>query len=261
MTDNKQDITDKVQAQFGTHATNYVTSKVHSTGRDFDIILTMAALKRTDRVLDIATGGGHTALKLAPFAAEVVATDITQPMLDAARAFIAPQADNVTFELADAESLPFEDGSFDVVTCRLAAHHFADIYKFVLESVRVLRPGGRLVVHDHVAPDDERAAEYVDAFETLRDPSHVDEYSEQEWRSAFMDAGLTVTDVDLTFTHDANFDAWVQRQNVPADAVERLKVMLHQAPDAVRAWVAPRAIGTPEATFTHRYIIITGKKG
>lgn len=254
------DIKQTVKQQFGPHAQNYVTSQVHSQGPDFDIMIEQAKPEAHHVVLDIATGGGHTALKFAPHVKQVIATDMTQDMLDAAQTFIASQVDNVTFQIAEAESLPFDDSSIDIITCRLAAHHFADVFRFMLESARVLKPGGRLVIHDHLAPNDAQAAEYCDAFEQLRDPSHVKAYSEAAWRSNYLDAQLVVDEVYLDFSHRANFKSWVERQNVPADAVERLEVLLLQAPDAVASWLEPAAIGTEQAVFTHRYIIISGHK-
>ena len=110
------------------------------------------------------------------------------------------------------------------------------------------------------AADDERDAAYVDAFEILRDPSHVKAYSEAEWRGTFLDAQLTIEQVRTDITHDALFHPFVERMNVPAEAVERLEVMLHQAPDAVEAWIEPRAVGTPDAVFKHRYIMMRGRK-
>ncbi|MEO0565007.1 MAG: class I SAM-dependent methyltransferase [Chloroflexota bacterium] len=258
--DDKQQVHDKVKAQFGPQAQKYVTSKVHGQAAELPLLLEMTEPSSDKVALDVATGGGHVALLMAPHMKRVVASDLTQQMLDAAEAFITPQADNVTFELAEAENLPFADASFDVVTCRISAHHFSNIFKFVLESARVLRPGGLLVVQDYVAPEDERAAEYLDSFERLRDPSHVKAYSESEWRSALLDAQLMVERVQTDITHDASFFPFVERMNVPAEAVERLEVMLHQAPDAVKAWAEPRAIGTPEAVFKHRYIMISGRK-
>ena len=259
MTD-KQEVQRKVQAQFGDNAAKYVTSSVHAHGAELPIFIEMAQPQPHHHVLDVATGGGHTALLFAPHVEKVVASDLTAPMLDAARNFITPQANNVSFEIADAESLPFEDSAFDVVTCRIAPHHFSDIFRFVLESARVLKSGGVLVVQDHVAPAEERAANYVDAFERLRDPSHVRAYSETEWRSAFLDAQLSVEQVRTDIIHDAAFTPWVKRMNVPAEYVERLEVMLMQAPDAVKDWLQPRGIGTPDAAFVHRYIMIAGRK-
>ncbi len=261
MTDHKKrDIQNKVQVQFGPNAQNYVTSPVHANAAELSLLLDAAQVTADMIVLDVATGGGHTALTFAPHVRHVVASDLTPPMLAAAEAFIAPQADNVTFQLADAEALPFDDQSFDVVTCRVAPHHFADIFAFVLESARVLKPGGVLVVQDHLAPQDQRAAYYLDAFERLRDPSHVKSYSETEWRNVFLDAQLSVEIVRTDITYRADFIPWVARMNVPAADVERLEIMLLQAPQAVKAWLQPRAIGTPDAYFTHRYILITGRK-
>ncbi|MFZ4815305.1 MAG: class I SAM-dependent methyltransferase, partial [Phototrophicaceae bacterium] len=250
----------KVQQQFGAHAQNYVTSTVHSQGQDLDIMLDFAHVTPTDRVLDVATGGGHTALKFAPHVAHVVASDITPLMLEAASAFIRPQAANVSFEVADAEALPFDHASFDVVTCRIAAHHFPDIFKFILASARVLKPGGRLVIHDHVAPPTPRDAEYIDAFERLRDPSHAREFSHLEWRNAFLDAQLQISQ-ETDYYHTAGFVSWVERLSCPPAVVERLTVMMAQAPESVRAWLEPQAIGTPQATFKHHYVILAGIKG
>ncbi|MEL6149586.1 MAG: class I SAM-dependent methyltransferase [Chloroflexota bacterium] len=257
---DKQEVTSKVRKQFGAHAQNYVNSKVFWQGEDLNIILRMAQPQRHHAVLDIATGGGHTALKLAPHVKSVVASDITQKMLDAAEAFITPQADNVTFKLADAEDLPFEDATFDVVTCRIAPHHFPDIFKFVLESTRVLKRGGVLVVQDGDVPADERAAEYVNAFEKLRDPSHVRMYSSAYWRGTFLDAQLEVEQMDTDFVQHANFRAWCERMSCPPDVVERLTVMMQQAPDAMREWMQPTAVGTDDAMFEHRYVILAGRK-
>lgn len=255
----KDNITKKVQQQFGAHAQNYVHSATHATGEDLDWILKFANPQPHEAVLDVATGGGHTALKFAPHVQRVVATDITQKMLDAARGFITPQADNVTFKIADAEALPFDDATFDIVTCRIAAHHFSDIYKFVLEAVRVLKAGGRLVVQDQYAPPDERAAEYIDAFETLRDPSHVRKFSALEWRNAFLDAQLTV-EHEHELARVAEFYPWAERIGASKADVDKLELMMVQAPEAVKTWLRPSALGTPQATIDHRYFIIGGCK-
>jgi len=112
-----------VQAQFAPSAEAYVTSRVHADQADLRRMVELAGLHGEERVLDIATGGGHTALAFAPHAREVVASDLTPEMLAAAERFIAGQGvANVRYEQADAEALPFADGEFDVVTCRVAAH-------------------------------------------------------------------------------------------------------------------------------------------
>lgn len=249
----------KVQQQFGTHAQNYVNSSVHATGEDLDAMLRLANPQPTDVVLDIATGGGHTALKFAPHVNRVVATDITPAMLEAAQAFISPQADNVSFELADAQDLPFGDATFDIVTCRIAAHHFPDAYEFVLEAARVLRPGGRLVLQDQQAPPDERAHKYIDTFERLRDPSHNHQLSAGQWRSTFLDARLELGETYEMARADA-FIPWAQRIGATPETVEKLTTLMLQAPDAVRDWLQPKAMGTPDAVIHHRYLILVGTR-
>ena len=169
------------QLRFGPRAQRYVTSQVHAQGADLERLLEIAKPQPDWAVLDVATGGGHTALKFAPHVARVTATDLTPEMLEVAQAFTTAQgADNIAFERADAQDLPFDDGCYDLVTCRIAPHHFGDCARFVRECARVLRapdqakgsPGGILLVQDHVLPEGQRAARYIDDFERLRDPSH-----------------------------------------------------------------------------------------
>ncbi|PLX95467.1 MAG: SAM-dependent methyltransferase, partial [Desulfuromonas sp.] len=104
----------------------YVRSQTHATGVDLDDLLDMVQPQKDWQVLDVATGGGHTALTLAPHVQQVIAVDLTPNMVETARKFVCDEKgqSNVAFQLADAENLPFENGSFDLVTCRIAAHHF-----------------------------------------------------------------------------------------------------------------------------------------
>ena len=149
MTDNR----DLVRQQFGAHAENYVHSTDHSQGESLDRLLALVDPQPNWLALDIATGGGHTARALAPHVRAVVATDLTAPMLAAAERFIRGQGvTNVSFRLADALALPFADAEFDLVTCRIAPHHFPDCAQFVRQAARITRPGGLVAVIDNVAP-------------------------------------------------------------------------------------------------------------
>lgn len=248
------------QQRFGRFSDRYVTSRGHAQGADLDRLLDIARPQPDWIVLDVATGGGHTALKFAPQVAHVVATDLTPEMLCAAREHIGQRgADNVSFKRADAENLPFEDRRFDLVTCRIAPHHFAHPARFVSEASRVLKLEGILLVQDHVLPDDPQAAATVDAFERLRDPSHSRAYTEGEWGAMFALAGLHVNHVEqLVKQHQ--FVAWCARQDCTPETVARLVAMLKGASPAVLDWMQPRAIGAPEATFVNHHLIIAGVK-
>ncbi len=255
------DIKSQAQARFGQFAEGYIQSKSHASGNDLERLLAVAQPQPTWHMMDIATGGGHTALKFAPHIEWVVAADLTPRMLQAARTFIQGQGVyNVDFSGADAENLPFATNSFDLVTCRIAPHHFPDCFRFVQECTRVLKPGGLFVVEDNVAPEDDRAARYVDSFERLRDPSHNRMYAEYEWRGMYLDAGLEIEHIELVGNPGTKLLPWAERQGCTADVIDHLQILLKQAPDAVADWMHPHAVGTPDATFDHHYIIIAGRK-
>ena len=156
------------------------------------------------KVLDVATGGGHVARRLREEGCTVVTVDPAPGM----------EPDVV----APAEELPFEDGSFDVVTCRIAAHHFHDIGRAVAEMTRV--SNRLLVVEDNVY-----RGEHVEEAERLRDPSHVRCYSEDEWREFVTGAGFEVEQLEH-FPRRQSFDAWLERVNTPPDAAKRIRELL-----------------------------------
>lgn len=257
---SNNDVKKMAQQQFGQNAQAYVESKSHAQGADLDRLLELAQPQPDWLTLDVAPGGGHTALKFAPHVRQIIACDLTVPMLDAARTFLSGQsAHNVDYVAGDAENLPFVANSFDLVTCRIAPHHFPDCFKFVQECARVLRPGGALLVQDHVLPEDDRAARYIDSFERLRDPSHHRAYADYEWRGMFIDAGLTVEHSER-MTKIGKMIPWAERTGCTPDVIERLQILLAQAPPAVAEWISPKCVGTSDVTFEHNYIIILGRK-
>jgi ubiquinone/menaquinone biosynthesis C-methylase UbiE len=134
-----------VQRQFGAHAAAYSTSTVHAKGASLARLIELTKPHKTWRALDVATGAGHTAAAFAPHVASVIASDLTEEMLAEAAALAASKGfANMTTARADAEALPFADASFELVTCRIAPHHFPDVPTFVAEARRVLVPGGEL---------------------------------------------------------------------------------------------------------------------
>ncbi|MDZ4168922.1 MAG: bifunctional demethylmenaquinone methyltransferase/2-methoxy-6-polyprenyl-1,4-benzoquinol methylase UbiE [Coriobacteriia bacterium] len=114
------------------------------------------AIQPTDRVLDLCAGTGDVALAIAAQAgpAEVIVTDFTPEMLEIARekgsAFDGRT--KLTFQLADAQALPFEDESFDVVTVAFGVRNLPERERNFAEVKRVLRPGGRYVILEFSRP-------------------------------------------------------------------------------------------------------------
>jgi ubiquinone/menaquinone biosynthesis C-methylase UbiE len=225
--------------QFGAHAERYVSSRDHQTGESLDRLLVLVEPRPEWRALDIATGGGHTALALAARVREVVASDLTPEMLAAAERFIRGKGvTNVSFREADACALPFEDASFDLVACRVAPHHFPDVRAFVRECARVVRPGGTVVVIDNVTPEDPAASAAINEIEKTRDPSHQRAYNEREWISFFEEAGLRVERVEL-FRKRREFEFWAGMQGVTEDVKERLRALFRSLPAGAKTAHAP----------------------
>ena len=248
------------QQQFTKHADGYVTSATHAQGQELERLIEIAQPQRGWVTLDVATGGGHTALKFAPFVTHVTATDITPRMLEKAQSFAESQGiENVSFEPADAEDLPFSDASFDLVTCRIAPHHFQNPAGFVRESARVLRAEGLLLVQDHALPENAEAARYINAFERLRDPSHHRALPESGWRSLFEAGGLSVEHAEIIIKVH-RLQPWAKRQGCTPETIEQLVKMVEEAPIQVTDWMQPSLWGTPQASFANHHIIIAGRK-
>jgi SAM-dependent methyltransferase len=180
----------------------YRDSAAHREGQDLDLVVEWA--EGAETALDVATGGGHVARRLREAGINVVTLDPAPGM----------QPDVVS----RGEDLPFADGSFDVVACRVAAHHFDDVEKAVHEMARVSRD--RVIVVDNLFLDD--GAEEADR---LRDPSHVRNYTEKEWRELFESAGLQIDEL-RRLPKPIEIEPWLERAGTPRSDGERVRELL-----------------------------------
>jgi SAM-dependent methyltransferase len=187
---------------WSSRATLYVDSDAHRDGPDLDLLAEWAQGAAT--ALDVATGGGHVAKRLRQQGIDVVSVDPAPGMNP-----------NV---VCSAEDMPFADASFEVVACRCAAHHFADVRQAVGEMARIASSRVLLIDTMFMGEDVEKA-------EILRDPSHVRNYTEAEWREMLEGAGLRIDAMHVT-AKPMEQQAWLDRTGCTGEAAERTLALL-----------------------------------
>lgn len=221
--------------QFDRQASNYNERWASWSDETLRRLLEWADPKPDWRVLDVATGTGFTALAFAPLVAEVVGADVSAGMLAEGAKRAAEQGiENVTWVEAAAETPPFPDESFDLVTCRIAPHHFVSIATFLAESRRVLKPGGILVIADTSVPDGQpEAAEWQNLVEKERDPSHVHNLTPSQWSLLCENAGLALTESEYrTGAITIPLSAWLDTAGAVGERAERVRQLFAEAPPA-----------------------------
>ena len=177
--------------QFSRQAELFAQSPALHGEAALSLLVAAAKAKSGDVTLDVACGPGSVVVAFARVVKKSVGFDATPAMLqEAEKLAIANGIVNIEWRLGDVYALPFEDGSFDIVTCRFAFHHFREPARAFAEMRRVCRSGGRIALCDGVASDDPEKAAAFNRMEKHRDPSTV-EFRTLEWHLAlFRAAGL-----------------------------------------------------------------------
>ncbi|MCY3991147.1 MAG: class I SAM-dependent methyltransferase [Caldilineaceae bacterium] len=233
MTQNT-DLKGAVQEQFGRVAAKYLTSVVHAQGEDLQVMVESANLQGNERVLDAGCGAGHTAASFAPFAAEVVALDFTASMLQQVEVLAQERGlANIETRLGDVENLPLPDSTFDLVVSRYSAHHWSRPGKALREFHRVLKDGGRFILSDVLGFGDPVCDTYLNAIEVLRDPSHVRDYTLEEWSNRFAAAGFHL-EVVFPYRIYLHFEEWTERMETPDVNRAAIRALYSDSPEEVR---------------------------
>jgi SAM-dependent methyltransferase len=225
---------DPLRAQWGAVAERYGTGWSHADGPDLAWMVEAAAPRPDDRAIDLGTGAGHAALALAPHVARVDAIDPTPEMLAVAARLAAERGiTNVTWTGAFAGALPFPAATFDIAISRFSIHHWPDPGSALRDVARVLRPGGRVVLVDLVAPEDAGLDTFLNAVELLRDPTHGRTPRASAWRAMIAGAGFSGDIIrEWRFRHDT--EDWLSRTAPAAWRADAVRRLLREAPAAAR---------------------------
>jgi ubiquinone/menaquinone biosynthesis C-methylase UbiE len=195
-------------------------------------MVSWAESKGDEIQLDIATGTGFTAFAFAPYVTHVIVLDITPEMIDQAKVIASDQKiTNISFQVGESERLPFIDDIFNIVTCRIAAHHFVDVRGFLSEVQRVLVPGGQFLLVDSCSPENKEINRWHNHIEKLRDSSHVTNYLPSTWKGMIEESGMVIEklDAELCRTY-LSFSDWTRTAGCSEKVKKELIMLFRSAP-------------------------------
>jgi SAM-dependent methyltransferase len=218
-----------VTEQFGPQAHSYLASAVHAQGEDLDQLAAIVGSQPDALALDLGCGGGHASFRLASLVRKVVAYDLSEAMAGTVRAEAARRGlSNLDARQGSAERLPCPDAAFDIVASRYSTHHWLDAAAGLREARRALKPGGLAVFMDVATPGSPLLDTWLQTLELLRDPSHVRNYSIEQWRAMLEAAGLCPGAVSR-FRLRLEFASWIKRMNPPEVHVQAIRSLQARA--------------------------------
>lgn len=246
-----------VAQQFGSTARAYLESTTHATGEDLELLTAEIATVPHAVVLDLGCGAGHASFAAASQAASVIAYDLTAQMLSVVkREAAARKLQNITTVQGMAEVLPFPDSHFDIALTRTSAHHWHDVPAALGEARRVLKPNGRMLMIDIAGGDTPLLDTHLQAVEILRDPSHIRDYTAQEWMAFFREAGFSSARLNKQWPLPIEFSPWIERMRTSPERVAAIHSLWKTAPDEVRRHFEVQ----PDGSFALQKIMIVANR-
>ncbi len=223
------------QRQFDRQSERYGRDHILSDVTDVEAILARVPQGQGKVALDVATGTGHTGLCLARHGWKVTLSDISTAMLERAAATAMERGLTVETRQHAAEAMPYGNGTSDLVTSRVAPHHFSSPEKFVRETARVLRGGGAFILIDGSVEDDQpEAEEWLHALEKWRDPSHQRFLTRGTWERLCREVGLEVLVSELQPMKQPDLDWYFETAGTPADNRAKVLELVRHAPESAR---------------------------
>lgn len=247
----------EVKKTFGIQAEKFAS--YHMSKEEYtNYLIRSVQAKGNEHALEVAAGTGICGRALAPYVKDITCLDLTEAMLEQGKKQAEHEnIQNISFVLGNAESLPFEDESFDLVITRLSLHHFVEPEKPFCEMQRVLKKCGKLVIWDMVATTEE-LREIDDTIEKMRDNSHTRILSREEFEILFKDA-FELQFEETTFV-PVNLKNWMDLTRTPDDIQKEIvDKMENDLNGGNKTGFNPyRKEG--QIYFDHRWLLLIGKK-
>ncbi|HKG65486.1 MAG TPA: class I SAM-dependent methyltransferase [Solirubrobacteraceae bacterium] len=226
---------ERLVGEFTHQAESFNRSQAANARETLEALVELAGPRPGERWLEAACGPGVVARALAPRAGAVHGVDLTPAMVELARREAAGLG-NATFSVGDATALDEPDGAFDGGLTRFTVHHVPVPARLVEELVRVVRPGGAVVLADHLLDEDPAAAAWSQELERLRDPSHWASLPLERLRALGADAGLRL-ETEAIVPLALDLGEWLERGSGTAVARPLLERLLAAPPASARRFV------------------------
>lgn len=205
---------------FTQQAESFSAAAVTRLPETLDLLLELAGPAPGQRWLDAACGPGVLTRALGASVGEVLGVDATPAMVALAqREAAADGVANVRFAVGDLACLELPDGALDAAICRFAFHHLPVPGRVLSELRRVVRPGGVVVIADHLADEDADAMAWSQGIERLRDPSHWSCLTARRYRELGEQLGMRL-EHERVVPVGLDFSDWLAR-GPGAEAAQR----------------------------------------
>lgn len=217
------------QRQFRRRPSAYQMAPSPADDKFLAFMISASGVTRRDRVLDVACGPGSATLAFAPHCASVMGIDVVAEPLRRARVEAARrELGNAAFTLSEMERLPFADGAFTGAICRFSFHHFVKPERVFAEMVRVVAPGGWMMIADMTAPEGGAEAAAHNQMERVCDPTHSRALTVTEFERLFAAHGLRVA---MKIARDSRLtvDDWLHFSSTPPAGAAKIRTMVAEA--------------------------------
>jgi SAM-dependent methyltransferase len=221
---------ESIRDEFTHQTDSFARSPVMSAAETLGALVELVPADAEARWLEVACGPAVISRALAGRVGSVHGVDLTPAMVERARAEAAGEGiGNAEFSVGDATALEFAEASFDGAVTRFSLHHIPAPRRVLEEMARVVRPGGWVIVGDHVTDADGDAAAWHEEIERLRDPSHWACLTPDRLRAAGEAAGLEL-DLEELIPFEIDFGEWLGRGSGGPSAAALVDRLLTEAP-------------------------------